>query len=230
MTERRKSAIATGLFFIIATVAGTLNAGMVGPIIGAETYLADITENSPVVLFGALINTIMAGAVVAIAIAIHPVLKRANETAALAYVAARIVEGIILALGGIAWLLLVQLATQAGATGMAGNAAIQPMGDLLVHASVSAFSLGAEIVFGVTAIILNVVLLRHRLVPLIISIWGLAGGGLILVLGVMHILALETAALDVAFTAPIALNEMALALWLIIAGFNDDKAGAPRTP
>lgn len=90
--------------------------------------------------------------------------------------------------------------------------------------STSAFTLGAEIVFGVTALLLNVILWRTKLVPGLISLWGLIGGTLLLALGIMKTLGISVDVIEIAFTAPIALNEMVLAIWLIIKGFSEKAA------
>lgn len=94
------------------------------------------------------------------------------------------------------------------------------IGGLFIIATLmGVFTLGASIVFGFTAIILNDTLFRYKLVPAFISLWGFIGGLLILTLGVMKILDIDVSSIEIAFTAPIALNEMALAVWLIVKGF-----------
>lgn len=221
MTYTRKTAVFTGLFFIIATAMGILNAGMVGPILGSENYLVELSTNSGAVLLGAFFNTIMAVAVVAISIAIYPVLKQADEALAVGYVAFRAIEGAFLALGGMVWLLLVPLGIAFVEAGAPEISHFQTLGGTLVNASVTVFALGAEITFGITALILNFVLFRAKLVPALISIWGFIGGALLLLLGIMHILDVPTETVEIAFTAPIALNEMVLAIWLIAKGFKD---------
>jgi len=94
------------------------------------------------------------------------------------------------------------------------------LADMMQSFSTSVFTLGAEIVFGISAVILNYILLRAGLVPKVISIWGLIGGMLLLLLGAMKVLGIDVAAVEIAFTVPIALNEMVLAVWLIFKGLN----------
>lgn len=221
MTSYKSNALWAGIFFILATVMGVLNAGMVGPLLGGNTFLSDLAGDGAVVRIGALFNTVMAGAVIAIAVALYPVLKRSHETLAIGYLAARTFEGIILAIGGLFWLALIPVGSEFVQLGAADPSHLQNLGETLVTLSVATFTLGAEIVFGVTALILNVVLLRAKLVPRIISIWGFFGGALLLALGAMKMLGMSVDAIEIAFTAPIALNEMVLALWLIIKGFSE---------
>lgn len=221
MTSHKSSALWAGIFFILATVMGVLNAGMIGPIVGDANYLTLVFENQSMVRISALLNVVMVTAIIAIAVALYPVLKRENETLAIGYLAARIVEGIVIAIGGLIWLTLIPLGFEFVQAGAPETAHFQSLGDILVALSTSAFTLGAEIVFGVTALILNYMLLRAKLVPRFISLWGLIGGALLLILGIMKTLGLPVDAIEIAFTAPIALNEMVLALWLIIKGFSE---------
>ena len=65
---------------------------------------------------------------------------------------------------------------------------------------------------------------RTKLVPAFISIWGFIAGVLLLTLGIMHILKMTTDAVEIAFTARIALNEMVFAFWLIVKGFKEGPA------
>ena len=201
----RKTGVITGLFFILATAMGVTMAVILGPILQAEAVL----ENAGVVRLSVLLNFIMAGAVIAIAVVLYPVLQRTHKTMAAGYLVARTVEGIVLALGGMAWLGLLN-ATEAQA-------------GMLMDSSTALFTLGAEVTFGVTALILNAVFLQTRLVPRWLSLWGLIGGGLILALGVLKVLGLPYTAVEAALTAPIALNEMVLAVWLIVKGFSGEK-------
>jgi hypothetical protein len=103
------------------------------------------------------------------------------------------------------------------------SAHIETLGHLLQSTGAITFTLGAEIVFGLTALILNYVFMQTRIVPRWISIWGFVAGALLLAKGVMIILGLPVEAIEVAFTVPIALNEMVLAVWLILKGFTYNK-------
>lgn len=223
MTTNRKFATITGTLFIVATLMGIMSAGMVGPIISDTEYLAEMAPNSNLVFLSVISNFIMAGCVTAIAVCIYPILKQVNELKAVSYLAARIFEGIILAVAGLTWIILVPLSQEFIDAGMPQDSHFKTLGDILVSFSTAAFTLGAGIIFGFTAILLNDILYRYKLVPKFISIWGLIGGVLILILGVLKIFNMATTPVEIAFTIPIALNEMAFAVWLIAKGFNTEN-------
>lgn len=223
MTSNRKLAIVIGGLFIIATLMGVLMAGMVGPLLSGEDYLTQISHNEGLVLIASIMNFVMAGSVVAISVAIYPILKQVDELMAISYLASRIFEGIILASAGIIWVVLVQLSQEFAEAAMPANSHFQSLGNAMMSLSTNGFTLGASIVFGFTAIILNDTLFRYKLIPAFISLWGFVGGLLILILGVMKILDLDVSSIEVAFTVPIALNEMVLAVWLIAKGFKTEN-------
>ncbi len=211
-----------GIFFIVATAMGISNAGLLGPTLAGSDYLVGMSESSGVVMVSTFLNLIMAGSVVVIAVLIYPILKRTSETLAIGYLAARIIEGTVLAFVGIAWVGLASLGNDFVQAGMPNAPHFQTMGDMLLVVSTSVLTLGSEIVFGVSALILYFLFIKANLVPKWISIWGLIGGALLLVLGVMQTLGLPYSAVEIAFTVPIALNEMVLTVWLIVKGFNSN--------
>ena len=219
-TSDKTTAKIIGIFFILATAMGISNAAILGPLLASSDYLVGMSEISGMVMVSTFLNMIMAGAVVVIAVVIYPILKRTNEMLAIGYLSARIIEGTVLAIGGIAWLGLASLGDEFVQAGAPDASHFQTLGDMLVLVSTSAFTLGSEIVFGVSALILYYLFIKANLVPKWISIWGLVGGALLLALGVMQTLDLPYSAVEIAFTAPIALNEMVLAVWLIVKGFN----------
>ena len=84
-----------------------------------------------------------------------------------------------------------------------------------------------DIVFGRGALMLCWLLLRARLVPGWLAIWGLAGGALYLAQGAAAAFGSGWGPL----MAPLALQEIVLAIWLIVKGFAEDiVADADREP
>jgi hypothetical protein len=81
--------------------------------------------------------------------------------------------------------------------------------------------LGAMVVFGLTALILNYLLYQSKLVPRFISVWGFIGAILMLAAGLLAMFGLGyLSPITVLLGLPMALNEMVLAVWLIVKGFN----------
>ena len=85
--------------------------------------------------------------------------------------------------------------------------------------------------FGLSALLLNYTLYGARLVPRWLSVWGLAGASLYMAAGALVMYGLEPqSTAQVVLDAPLGLQEMALAIWLIVKGFNaPEVADAPST-
>lgn len=216
----RKTALIIGILFIVATAMGILAVWMLGPLIGDPDYLVAMSENSGAVRISLFLDLVMASAVVAIGVVLFPILKQKNETLAVGYLVARTIEGLFLALAGMTWLVLANIGQEFVQAGQPEAGYFHTLGTLWLNAGTLVFTMGAEITFGVTALMLNYVLFRANLLPRFITIWGFAGGFLLFVLGCMKILGMPVSTIEIAFTVPIALNEMVLAVWLIAKGFN----------
>ncbi len=215
-SERLRAGVIGGLF-LTATAMGVLTMLLIGPLLSEPDLLAAFHAQAGAVRLAVLMDLVMAASVVAIAVAFHPLVKGAGPSLALGFVAARLSEGIFLALAPIGWLGLLLL----GPEYVAGPVPAQhlvTLSQLLAKISETVFSLGGEVAFGASAVLLNLLLWRSRLVPRFLSLWGGVGGALILAKGGMLVLGMAPGLLEVVLTLPIALNEMVLALWLIARG------------
>ena len=75
--------------------------------------------------------------------------------------------------------------------------------------------------FGLSALILYTLLYQSRLVPRWLSAWGFIGGVMVLTAGVLRLFGeSSTSPTSILLTVPIGINEMVLAVWLIVRGFN----------
>jgi len=99
MNTNRKTAIITGILFIIATAASLLSNVLTGSIAGAPDYLVQIAANKNLVVVGALLAFVAAAGSAGIAISLYPVLRKHNEGLALGSVGFRLVEGVFYLVG-----------------------------------------------------------------------------------------------------------------------------------
>jgi hypothetical protein len=207
--------------FIAATAAGTL-ALFALPSLNAPDYLTKISANEPTVLAGALLVFIMGWAGAGIGISMYPVLRKYNEGLALGAAGFRIIEAVFHCIGAVLILLLATLRREFMKAGPADLAQFQNLGALLREGrtwlgdvtSLPAWCIGAYLYYSL--------FYRTRLVPRWLSLWGLAGITLV-VASSMLVLFRQIASLSTAqmlLSLPIALQEMVLAIWLIVKGFN----------
>jgi hypothetical protein len=206
-----------GVLFIVASAAAIVGGSLLLPL-DEPGYLVETAASQGQIVSGVLIELILVLSVVAIAVMFYPLLKRQNEGLALGYVGARTLEGVLLLAASVTSLFVLSLSQDYGAAATTG---VEPLGDTLLAMRDWTYLLGSLVVFGVTALILNSLLYRSRFVPVWLSIWGLLGGALILAEGLIQVYGTELSGVTQGvFAAPIAIQEMVLAVWLIIKGFD----------
>ncbi len=222
MNTSKKTARIVGILFITATVASILGYLVIlEPILNAPDYLINISANKTRWITGVLIDAINAVAVVVIPVMLFPIFNKHNQALALGYLVSRIIESVILIVGHISQLSLLTLSQEYVQAGSPDASWFQTSGELLLGVGDWTHLLGPMIVFSLTALILNYILYQSRLVPRFISVWGLIGGTLLLAAGLLGMFGFSPfSTILIVLTLPIALNEMVLAVWLIIKGFN----------
>jgi hypothetical protein len=216
----KRTAMIVGILFIISTVAGVLNLGFLVPLLDDPEYLVNVSANENQWIIGVFLDLICAGAFVGIAVVIFPVLKRFNETIALGYVVARSFEAVPFIIGVIGLLSLLTL-SQAYAQAGADVSHFQPLGTGLVAAYDWTQLLGPRIFAALAALPFYYLLYRSKLIPRWLSVWGLVGAPLYLISGLFGMFGLDPfSTISILLFLPQALNEMVLAVWLIVRGFD----------
>ncbi len=222
MSTSRRLAVVAGVLFIVATVADVISrAVLVQPILGAPDYLARVSTNEGQVLLGALFLLIGAVAAAGIAIALYPVLKKHNEGLALGSVGFRLIEGALYLGIVVCLLVLVTVSRESESAGATVSSAYRVPGALLIAAR-DALGEVAVLAFGIGALMYYGVFYRSRLVPRWLSAWGILAITLVMLSGVLVMLRLTEpmSTTQLVLAAPIGLQEMVLAVWLIAKGFN----------
>ena len=219
MNSNKKTARIVGALFITATVTAILSY-VSGGILDAPDYLIYASANENIMLVGVLLELICAGACVGIAVMLFPILKKHNEGLALGYVGARIFEGGLFFVSSLSYLVLLTL-SQEYVAGAPDASHFQALGTLLIAVHDRAFWLGGGMIaFTLGALILNYMLYQSKLVPRFLPVWGLIGATLMLARGLLEIFGFIGPNLRDVTALPIGLNEMVLAGWLIVKGFN----------
>jgi hypothetical protein len=125
-------------------------------------------------------------------------------------------EGTWYILSALSWLLLGALGTGIAAAG-ADAVALQAVGDVVLQVMDKLGNIGSFI-FITGAMFLYAVFYRTRLIPRWLSGWGLVGAAIYVIVDLMKFFDFDLG-LDILY-APLAVQEMVMALWLIIKGFN----------
>jgi Domain of unknown function (DUF4386) len=222
MNSSRKIAIIAGVLFIIATVAALLSTVFTKPILDATDYLIKISANENRIAIGALFRFIAAAASAGIAISLYPILKKYNQGLALGSVGFRIIEGMLGIVSVICLLLLTTLSQQFVTAGALDSSYFQNTGVLIKAVRDWMGNVAGLLAFGLGALMYYYIFFQTKLVPRWLSGWGLIGIILIIVTSmlVMFRVVGPMSTTQVVLAVPIGLQEMVLAVWLIVKGFN----------
>jgi hypothetical protein len=189
------------------------------PILNRVNYVVGNGEDSQVGV-GALLEILLAISGIATAVVIFPIVKRVNESVALGYIASRTMESIIILIGVLSLMSVVALRQDLAEAGNSAAMVDVARGLLAVHDQTSL--LGPQFCAGLgNGILLGYLMWRSRLLPWPMVMVGLIGGPLALVAGIGVLLGAWdiTSGLPVALTAPEAIWEFSLSVWLLAKGF-----------
>ena len=220
MNSNKQTARIVGTLYIIGTLAGVLSVIFTSSILGDPDYLLKVAANENQIVMGVICVLTMGFALAMVPVVMFPVLKKQNEVLALGYVVFRgAIETVTYFAFAISTLLLIPLSQAYVKAGAAESGYLQTMGALLqdianLPMTVFAFSLGALMFYTL--------LYQSKLIPRWLSVWGFIAIILHLATGLLIVFGLQTAfsELNTAMNFPIFLQEMVMAVWLIVKGFN----------
>src|SRR3712207_3277299 len=203
------------------------------PILNQADYVTGPGEDTRIGV-GALLEMLLAVSGIATAVVIYPIAKGVNESVALGYIASRTVESILILVGVLSLMAVVALRQDLGAAEGAGDS-LSDIGRALVALHEQTRLLGPQFCAGLgNGILLGYLMWRSRLLPRPMVVLGLVGGPLALIAGTGVLLGAwaSTSGLPVALTAPEAIWEFSLSIWLLVKGFRPSPilSGAPVIP
>ena len=211
----RSTAVIVGVLFIIGTVSGILSAVFTGAILGAPDYLAQVAANETRMITGAFFVLLMGLSLAMVPVMMYPLFKKQNEALALGAVVFRgPIEAAVYILMVVSWLLLILVSQEFNSVGAAAPQ-FQALGAVLLKAN-DMINPVLEIVFSLGALMFYTLFYQTRLIPRWLSGWGVIGAIVYLVAGVMALFGIEMGFL----LALLGVQEMVMALWLIIKGFS----------
>lgn len=223
MNSNKKSARIVGVFFILAAVSAVVGLLLYDPILNNPDYLTTGAEHSNQVLLGVVMELILVISAIGTAVTMFPYLKRYNETIALWHVSFRFFEAVIIAIGIISVLSLLTLSQEFIAAASPNSESYHASGTVLKAIHDWTFLLGPNFMLGINTVMYSYIFYKSKLVPRFIPIIGMTGAVLVFSCSILVMFDVieQVSVWGGILALPVALNEMTLAVWLIIKGFND---------
>jgi hypothetical protein len=225
----RKTAVIVGVLFIIATAFLFIGGAFYGPVLDTPDYLETAYPQRTQAAIGILIEFSCVLAIPLIAIFAFPVLKRYSLPLAISYIFFRSFEAVLFILVDINKLALIPISKRYLTAGPAEVAFYKNLGDFIIEWNMWGWVFYV-LVFGIGALILYTILYQSRLLPRWISIFGLIAAILITASAIFPMFEinfnLPEGMYELILVMPIAVQEMVMAVWLIVKGFTlDSKIG-----
>jgi hypothetical protein len=213
VTPLRKTALVAGVLYLL-TFVSIPTLALYGPVRNNPTYILGPGPDTAV-LFGGILEIIVALAGIGTAVALYPVLKRQNEAAALGLVGSRVLEAAGI-LAGVACLLAILSLRQAGA----GTGALVA-GQTLAILYGRIFLLSQSLMPIVNDLLLGFLLYQSRLVPRALPLLALIGAPLLVVgtIGTLFNLWGQVSSGSALLALPVAVFEFSLGVYLTVKGF-----------
>lgn len=215
----KKTAVIAGVLMIIGTVAGLLS---VVPSIEDPDYLEKVSENTDQVLRGAFFQFLMVPAYIGFALSLYPILRRYSDNLSLGFVGFRIIAGAFHIIGVIILLLFLPLSQEFVQAGAPDSSYFQTLGELLRAGRDLVNHVALILALSMGNLMLYHIFYRSKLIPRWLSGWGLVGVTLTISASLLLMVRFVgvTTPTYIILNLPLALQEMVLAVWLIVKGFN----------
>jgi hypothetical protein len=220
-SDQRAARIFGALFILtfITSIAGLL---LYGPVLD-EDYIVNGSADGEIAL-GALLEILLVITNIGTAVVLYPIARRYSEKLALSWVASRIVESTIIAVGAISLLSIVTLHQESAAD----SSALLLQQETLVAVHDWTFLFGPGFCVGVgNGIILGYLMWKSGLVPRRMAMLGLIGGPLVLIRAILILFDVVGPGAAIAvLVIPEILWEAALGIYPLIKGFRTPPAPA----
>ena len=221
MKKERKLTALAGVFYVLGTVFGVLSMLFTATLRGDDNLLGLVNQNPNSLVTGALFVLLMGLSLSFMAIVLYPVLQRQNAMFAMGYVVFRGgIEMVMYIASVLSWLFLLPLSRYVVQNGLLMDAGVNAFAQTLLNTD--QIALISTIVFLIGAIMFYVTLYQGRLVPRWLSGWGLIAAVPYLAAYLLQIFSVISDAdpIFAVLVAPLAIQEMVLAGWMIVKGFN----------
>lgn len=211
-----------GVLFIIAAITAIAGVILYEPILNDSDYLLQGAAYANQVILGVSMELILVLSVIGTATVMFPFLKKYNRTIAIWHVCFRLMEAVVITVGIISVLSLLTLSQAYVAAGTPDITSYQVSGTLLKAVHDWTFLLGPNFFLGINTMMYSYIFYKSKLVPRFIPVLGLTGSALILLAALTEMFGVidQVSAWGGILALPIFANEMILAVWLIMKGFN----------
>jgi hypothetical protein len=208
-----------GALFLAGFLLYGIGYGLVSSVITAPDFVSTLSAHQTTLILGAFLMALNTVVDVGKGVLFFPILEHHGKRTALVYLAAIVVQVVLLDIGVLFLLMLAPVGQIAAEAGVASAVWAPGLGSLLTDANTIAYNLGqATLCFG--GVFLCLLLFRTRLIPRPLAAIGVIGyvihatGAIAEIFGV-HI--------GLFLSLPGGIFELGIAFWLLFKGFQPES-------
>ena len=222
MNSNRKTAIYAGILIIVGMIAGMLS---IAPSVESQDYLTEVSANQNQILSGAFFQFALVPIYIGFALLLYPIISKYSKSLAIGFVSFRIIAGVFQIVGVITLPIFILLSQEIAESTTQDLLYFHFFGDVLKLGRDLANHVGVMLATGLGNLILFYIFYKTKLIPQWLSSWGFLGNILAMLASFLILFRL----IDVityhfaVLTIPLVLQEIVLAIWLIVKGFNSSE-------
>ena len=225
MNTHRTAARIFGVLFLISFLAYGTGTAVIQSIVSGPDILSNVYASTTLIIVAAILMGVVHTATnIGLPVVLRPVLKPRHETLYFGYLSAAIVATVSLLIGVIFLLILIPLSDAFMKSGSAVAGQAETMAILLREANYYSYNIGM-VIWSLGGLMFCSILYRCKLIPRLMSVWGIVGYTVFLSGCILAIFGLD---FGLVHTAPGALFEVVLSVWLIVKGFNNSRVTVPE--
>lgn len=206
-----------GILIIIGIIVGISS---IVPSVESGDILKEVFPNRNQVLTGAIFQFLLVPIYIGFSLLLYPVLSKYNKALSLGFVGFRIMAGVFQLLGIILLPLFILLSQKYLTQTNSDLVFFETIGEMLILTRDLINHLGVILATGLGNLILYYILYKGKLIPVWLSTWGVIGNLLIMLASFLLLFELiEVVSIEYGIiTIPLVLQEVVLAIWLIVKG------------
>lgn len=218
MELKNKSRIA-GLLIIVGIIAGLLS---VAPAVDSAEFLTKAAERSNEVIFASIFQFILSLVYVGFAALLYSLIKNYGKSLALGFLSFRITASTIMIVGTIILVSILALSQEFVNSSSTDAHEFEAIGNLLKITRDFTNHVFMVLVLSTGNVLLYTLFLKSGLIPKWISVWGIlaalfsAAASILVLFDTVEIVASEYIILNI----PTVVQELVLAVWLLMRGLN----------
>ncbi|MBD77652.1 MAG: hypothetical protein CL840_01770 [Crocinitomicaceae bacterium] len=217
MNSNNKISKIAGTLIILGIISGILS---IVSSVESDNFLNEVYPNKNRVLFGGIFQFLLVPIYIGFSLVLYPVMKKYHKALSIGFVGFRIMAGVFQLLGIILLPIFILLSQKFLAQTNTDLIFYETIGEILKLFRDLINHLGVILATGLGNLLLYYILFKGKLIPVWLSIWGIIGNTLIMIASFFLLFEfIKVVSTEYGImTIPLVLQEVVLAIWLILKG------------